>query len=179
MNSPHKWPVTRQMFSFDDVIMYRTFFLCVCVKYQKNRVKVHQFFQCHNPNDRIIWLWHCARRLWKSLHRPLSGLFGDLDQFHGLFFSVIIQIWWKFVFLTYKLWANISNNLIFTDLDSDTLISFWIWISNVDLWVKWALLWEFYFSGEPWRVKLLRKMEHCMVFHGECYVKTWFDIYLW
>ena len=28
VNSPHKWPVTRKMFPFDDVIMER---LCVCV----------------------------------------------------------------------------------------------------------------------------------------------------
>ena len=25
VNSPHKWPVTRKMFPFDDVIMYRLF----------------------------------------------------------------------------------------------------------------------------------------------------------
>ena len=28
VNSPHKWPVTRKMFSFDDVIMYRLNYGC-------------------------------------------------------------------------------------------------------------------------------------------------------
>ena len=28
VNSPHKWPVTRKMLSFDDVIMYRTNLVC-------------------------------------------------------------------------------------------------------------------------------------------------------
>ena len=35
VNSPHKWPVTRKMFPFDDVIMryteaYNAYFLCNC-----------------------------------------------------------------------------------------------------------------------------------------------------
>ena len=31
VNSPHKWPVTRKMFPFDDVIMPRGFAIKVCV----------------------------------------------------------------------------------------------------------------------------------------------------
>ena len=36
MNSPHKWPVTRKMFPFDDVIMY--FFMLLTVTQQWRRV---------------------------------------------------------------------------------------------------------------------------------------------
>ena len=32
MNSPHKWPVTRKMFSFDDIIMTATTMGCPCLK---------------------------------------------------------------------------------------------------------------------------------------------------
>ena len=32
VNSPHKWPVTRKMFSFDDVIMGTTIFWCSAFK---------------------------------------------------------------------------------------------------------------------------------------------------
>ena len=41
MNSPHKWPVTRKMFPFDDVIMY-------CIKTRKTCTiwRLHSCYQC-------------------------------------------------------------------------------------------------------------------------------------
>ena len=58
VNSPHKWPVTRKMFSFDDVIMQNVSFIklshayiyivlqkCIC-PYTNNRVRMSRVVCC-------------------------------------------------------------------------------------------------------------------------------------
>ena len=39
VNSPHKWPVTRKVFPFDDVIMYCLILLCVYLAYQSKNMR--------------------------------------------------------------------------------------------------------------------------------------------
>ena len=90
VNSPHKWPVTRKMFPFDDVIMsasalpspeVRTFtrdgITSVCVQGER-----HSRFEClsmklphyFNGNvseyeiGRFIWLWVHAKEIFQIVH---------------------------------------------------------------------------------------------------------------
>ena len=54
VNSPHKWPVTRKMFSFDDVIM-----LCRC--YKRKRSHSHLYLlvaRCHDTNLPWLYKWY-------------------------------------------------------------------------------------------------------------------------
>ena len=46
VNSPHKWPVTRKMFPFDDVIMYRS-----TVRYSPRK---YAFIHCQNTSNRLV-----------------------------------------------------------------------------------------------------------------------------
>ena len=32
VNSPHKWPITRKLFPFDDVIMFRVIMITICIQ---------------------------------------------------------------------------------------------------------------------------------------------------
>ena len=46
VNSPHKWPVTRKMFSFDDVIMVYT---CL-IEYKSSTGNIPPLFRCWRPD---------------------------------------------------------------------------------------------------------------------------------
>ena len=68
MNSPHKWPVTRKMFPFDDVIMTSP------ARYAKGIVSINrEILQHHNKKqhtsqNKHIWcdtLW-CIWEVWKD-----------------------------------------------------------------------------------------------------------------
>ena len=41
VNSPHKWPVTRKMFPFDDVIIYSKFTDCLTTKMVENKSDIN------------------------------------------------------------------------------------------------------------------------------------------
>ena len=51
VNVPHKWPVTRKMFPFDDVIMYDAFFVALRMWYpfNHNNLTISQSFECPRP----------------------------------------------------------------------------------------------------------------------------------
>ena len=53
VNSPHKWPVTRKMFSFDDVIMVN-----MEIRHAKNKQLLQQF-QMHQQN--LFFLSFCEK----------------------------------------------------------------------------------------------------------------------
>ena len=59
VNSPHKWPITRKMFSFDDVIMNQTEFCINCVYVGISWEQIH--FQRLTAKQRtgicILYLW--------------------------------------------------------------------------------------------------------------------------
>ena len=60
LNSPHKWPVTRKIFPFDDVIMYRkaTWLLDFSTQMEKVEVMPWKRFRYNWPIVRGIYGWH-------------------------------------------------------------------------------------------------------------------------
>ena len=67
VNSPHKWPVTRKMFPFDDVIMNTNYVPGSC-----SNIKV-QFYKYRNYHYMINGLTTALCLWWKSLY-PVSVL---------------------------------------------------------------------------------------------------------
>ena len=76
VNSPHKGPVTRKMFPFDDVIMWKLY-------------KLHHFFRkdCH-----VIW-WHTLELLGRIIStistRELWGFYRNIYSASAAYFSKI------------------------------------------------------------------------------------------
>ena len=112
VNSPHKWPITRKMFPFDDVIMVpddvmawkRFSHYCPCVnpRRQVPKMRVFDVFLFVFPNKHYIllvipgvtmYLCHHCDELWWSLtvsrHQNLTPL-------------LVIQSFWKFASNTYS-----------------------------------------------------------------------------
>ena len=65
VNSPHKWPVTRKMFPFDDVIMSLSLYRLVCFLVNRNYVCVFYHFATLNDAGR----WNSS---WKETRIRLS-----------------------------------------------------------------------------------------------------------
>ena len=61
VNSPHKWPVTRNLFPFDDVIM------------NAHDVILYVGFQATSPREQ--WINGVARDWWSAFHRALVRMF--------------------------------------------------------------------------------------------------------
>ena len=59
VNSPHKWPVTRKMFPFDDVIMQYTF-LRISVYGRKNKIIMHY----SSPAMQLLYSWRRRQEAW-------------------------------------------------------------------------------------------------------------------
>ena len=91
MNSPHKWPVTRKMFPFDDVIM---------VSMQTPKFQVSRLLKDTNettipiPHDDVIkWkhflrYWPCVRGIHRStVNSPHKG------QWRGALMFSLICVW--------------------------------------------------------------------------------------
>ena len=53
VNSPHKWPVTRNMFPFDDVVMHTCF-----VGYQLMEAGLHTYMR-QWPRPSVVWIMVC------------------------------------------------------------------------------------------------------------------------
>ena len=64
VNSPHKWPVTRKIFPFDDVIM-KCSVCCVCL--QGDFPSICMFDNLTNHNCLYLLNWGCGL-IWSSLH---------------------------------------------------------------------------------------------------------------
>ena len=56
LNSPHKWPVTREMFPFDDVIMLTGNFPCLKVRFSLKRQFGFYLLQTYIPSVLIVIL---------------------------------------------------------------------------------------------------------------------------
>ena len=88
VNSPHKWPVMRKMFSFDDVIMYiwietkwRRFYRHFQMHFVNNcfKLSIHISLQFvpGGPIDDKLALLQITARLWAG-DKPLSAPMNDL-----------------------------------------------------------------------------------------------------
>ena len=88
MNSPHKWPVTRKMFPFDDVIMHLLHWRFQAAPYQATRIcdnsvgLTHEWLQTHGcvlstVGTDALGLKHQAI----SIH-SVNSIIIVLDQFH-------------------------------------------------------------------------------------------------
>ena len=95
VNSPHKWPVTRKMFPFDDVIMVTCFALLKCV------------FMVLPFDQPYFARWH-QRKIQKHTQKN-KWSHGRLcsDERLGIMINLILQ----YCFL-YACWFNIDLNLI-------------------------------------------------------------------
>ena len=107
VNSPHKWPVTRKMFPFDDVIMLwqgpdlRTAvcFICVppCASFAYRRVHNHLFMDaCHLLTHIIhgIYIATCTIPWWVQLKSSASitTVYTKNDTASFLVYTVIIGL---------------------------------------------------------------------------------------
>ena len=98
VNSPHKWPVTRKMFPFDDVIMKHSCFLRSEVEWLMY-VRLYSAINIHSQ-------W-CMWRLWSSM----LSTYGETD-----WFSVWCMVWnqakwisWFIIYCLYLMWSNSFN----------------------------------------------------------------------
>ena len=64
VNSPHKWPVTRKMFPFDDVIMFVSDFISVeTARIPISAACIGKFERQHDPwNEQTWYLWRQQNR---------------------------------------------------------------------------------------------------------------------
>ena len=70
MNSPHKWPVTRKMFPFDDVIMMNSWLSCSYVLYHRlgpfsvlDRISAKPLaVDFYAEGGELSWRWLCRHR---------------------------------------------------------------------------------------------------------------------
>ena len=71
VNSPHKWPVMRKMFPFDDVILFH-------IIYSGSTVHVYLYSQgCHTGIVLIIWLMRCWW-LWSHFNKNIKMMYFKL-----------------------------------------------------------------------------------------------------
>ena len=109
VNSPHKWPVTRKMFPFDDVIMRRTNWTLGWNETTQNRPKFYQFFYklLHTPRSNfhnnskasiLPWLHPSVSCVYQYLchSNMLVGLYRAIRRNRR--FDVIITCLLRFVF---------------------------------------------------------------------------------
>ena len=84
VNSPHKWPVTRKMFPFDDVIMiYRLQFCYNDVDAKNDQQKISMIYMCSaTPSSNKLW-YH-----WTIPKATASdwGFLYALGMYFGLYF---------------------------------------------------------------------------------------------
>ena len=84
VNSPHKWPVTRKMFPFDDVIMWWNHddvTTWKCFQHDWPFVRgIHEYEG--NPSQRAskAKLWHFFMLAWTSYWTNINWVAGDLRQ---------------------------------------------------------------------------------------------------
>ena len=69
VNSPHKWPVTRKGFPFDDVIM---FLPLACCLYSGN-LSIHLLFLSFCLLMTGAWHWQASLFAWNSRNFPVSA----------------------------------------------------------------------------------------------------------
>ena len=118
VNSPHKWPVTRKMFPFDDIIMWVAFIFTRCIKTHLVHACSMWCFRRWDP-----WSWfsikmryhkrnsHCGDKtiLWPSyLHNGISyigktaSLYSILNRGHCL---VVNISWLSLSALPHRWWS--------------------------------------------------------------------------
>ena len=93
VNSPHKWPVSRKMFPFDDVIMYCAGYFVLCWA-----GIIHNWL----PNYRDCQYATCVR---SSVHQQ-----EDLEQYHGFQCCILVTIW-QCSFLSYDFNNGTATNM--------------------------------------------------------------------
>ena len=154
VKSPHKGPVTRKMFPFDDAIMYifirqemsendtvhpPMFYFCRCKRMLDN---------FRNINEKtlkigcilyslIVLITHCLRSLLFFIHGYLSGVSQPIDC--GSCYRWLY--WWKYTSIKYVEWLNYHNCTalqILHCLDNFYLPCYFFVIN----WVQTELLWD-------------------------------------
>ena len=100
VNSPHKWPVTRKMFPFDDVIMcmYRvyvgTFGLNLCIQSVSRKSFHRSLNQSQTPNAIFVW----SNSIRKSL--PLMYYWVVINMLQTTFSNVFL--WTKMITFVFE-----------------------------------------------------------------------------
>ena len=98
VNSPHKWPVTRKIFPFDDVIMIIEdqapedsihacsifIWIAVVAKYEIN---VHM--KCLHENGNVICYWNCRQWLHRKWQLPVQQITKISSTWRYFRFSVL------------------------------------------------------------------------------------------
>ena len=92
MNSPHKWPVTREMFPFDDVIMN-------ILHMEKNIIKVlmsqtrtlcyYHFYYENTIQKGSLVLFECLQRQWKFIRYQIEWIQNICHLFSKHMFRLI------------------------------------------------------------------------------------------
>ena len=92
VNSPQKWPVTRKLFLFDDVIMLQTSWGCLC---PRAFVENTGWTRCDGPSG--IWSFEplrssmTVRFVWANLNK-LGGKFNTTGNIFFLYIAYIYSV---------------------------------------------------------------------------------------
>ena len=98
VNSPHKWPVTRKMFPFDDVIMIiedqapedsmdRLFDIHMNCSCTENVINVHM--KCLHENGNVSCYWNCRQWLHRKWQLPVQQITKISSTWRYFRFSVL------------------------------------------------------------------------------------------
>ena len=78
VNSPHKWPLTRKMFPFDNVIMKpKVTGVCIYLSFNLLWIMVIVY----------LWLYHCSMNFWNEMQFLLSSYFTIVPTIGSLKFN--------------------------------------------------------------------------------------------
>ena len=90
-NSPHKWPVTRKMFPFDDVIVCNAFVFIACPDFSDFSWNV-EFQNWHNSKIKTGSLQAYSQFFQCSLNRDIGiNFWGDLEN--ARFWLICVSLW--------------------------------------------------------------------------------------
>ena len=98
VNSPHKWPVTRKTFPFDDVIMMI--------------IGPHKTPTYHLPIEKPHEIWRKVAMLYRRWNAPLKVLMQTwYDGIDSYFVNQIIHVYiHKCIYIWWNYWNSLTNN---------------------------------------------------------------------
>ena len=112
VNSPHKWPVTRKMFPFDDVIMHLSSQQCFCFRHCAMLLRERKW---NGTSDQTKYNWSKRGLLVMKLHITIRIILWcfrrykvGLKSFNGIYVMGIIL---SLAYIIFSLWRS---SLIFT-----------------------------------------------------------------
>ena len=101
VNSPHRWPVTRKMFPFDDVIMEKSQYINANVvsnlylqTYWPSHLHVYQLSFCITICYNIHWhkhIWHVGSLYSNKVHRNSRYDPGIQASYHAIEYVVLVR----------------------------------------------------------------------------------------